>query len=73
MKSEPDPEPKAPPVSESGRPMPAPPDKPAKAPDPDAHAVQGGKASDPKPLSKDEQMALYEEDLKENDWGHQPC
>jgi hypothetical protein len=24
-------------------------------------------------LSADEQMALYEQDLKENDWGHQPC
>jgi GNAT superfamily N-acetyltransferase len=24
-------------------------------------------------LTADEQMALYEKDLKENDWGHQPC
>ena len=24
-------------------------------------------------LTPEEQMALYEEDLKENDWGHQPC
>ena len=24
-------------------------------------------------LSAEEQMALYEKDLKENDWGHQPC
>lgn len=24
-------------------------------------------------LTPDEQMALYEKDLKENDWGHQPC
>ena len=23
--------------------------------------------------SADEQMALYEKELKENDWGHQPC
>ena len=30
-------------------------------------------ATPPKPLSADEQMALYEKDLKENDWGHQPC
>ena len=33
-------------------------------------------ASDPvsaKKLSAEEQMALYEKDLKENDWGHQPC
>ena len=26
-----------------------------------------------KKLSPEEQMALYEEDLKESDWGHQPC
>jgi hypothetical protein len=26
-----------------------------------------------KPLTAEEQMALYEDDLKENDWGHQPC
>jgi hypothetical protein len=24
-------------------------------------------------LTAEEQMALYEEDLKESDWGHQPC
>lgn len=24
-------------------------------------------------LSPEEQMALYEESLKESDWGHQPC
>lgn len=26
-----------------------------------------------KQLSKEEQMAAFEEDLKYNDWGHQPC
>ena len=25
------------------------------------------------PLTPEEQMALYEKDLQENDWGHQPC
>lgn len=24
-------------------------------------------------LSPEEQMALYEKELKETDWGHQPC
>jgi hypothetical protein len=24
-------------------------------------------------LSPEEQMAAFEEDLKESDWGHQPC
>ena len=26
-----------------------------------------------KVLSAEEQMEQFEEDLKENDWGHQPC
>jgi len=26
-----------------------------------------------KEATAEEQMAAYEEDLKENDWGHQPC
>jgi hypothetical protein len=26
-----------------------------------------------KKLTAEEQMALYEKDLKDNDWGHQPC
>lgn len=29
--------------------------------------------SDPNQLTPEEQMALFEKDLKENDWGHQPC
>lgn len=28
---------------------------------------------DPPKLTPEEQMALFEKDLKENDWGHQPC
>jgi hypothetical protein len=28
---------------------------------------------DPSKLTPEEQMALYEDDLKESDWGHQPC
>lgn len=30
-----------------------------------------GEAS--KELTAEEQMALYEKSLKEDDWGHQPC
>jgi hypothetical protein len=30
-------------------------------------------ATAPSQLNADEQMALYEEQLKEDDWGHQPC
>ena len=33
-------------------------------------------AHDAKPSNKltpEQQMELYEKDLKENDWGHQPC
>jgi hypothetical protein len=36
--------------------------------------VEGaGEAEVPKKLTAEEQMALYEEKLKEEDWGHQPC
>ena len=28
---------------------------------------------DVKPLSKEEQMAKFEEAMKNEDWGHQPC
>jgi hypothetical protein len=27
----------------------------------------------PKQLTPEEQMALFEQELKETDWGHQPC
>ncbi|MCX6953725.1 MAG: hypothetical protein NTV51_16360 [Verrucomicrobia bacterium] len=27
----------------------------------------------PNRLTPEEQMALFEKELKENDWGHQPC
>jgi|GEM_PF-4474520 len=30
-------------------------------------------AEDADRLSPEEQMALYEDSLKESDWGHQPC
>ncbi len=30
-------------------------------------------AAVPPPLTPEEQMAAFEKDLKENDWGHQPC
>jgi hypothetical protein len=29
--------------------------------------------ADPNSLSPDEQMARFEQELKETDWGHQPC
>ena len=35
-------------------------------------AADGGPAV-PKKLTAEEQMALYEKSLKEEDWGHQPC
>ena len=46
---------------------------PASRPE-DASAAQT-KTDLPKnaPLSPEEQMAQYEEALKESDWGHQPC
>jgi hypothetical protein len=38
--------------------------------------AESSASSEAKPigeLSPEEQMALYEKELKENDWGHQPC
>jgi len=35
-------------------------------------AAQGDAAAQPQ-LSKEEQWALFEKELKESDWGHQPC
>ena len=34
---------------------------------------EGPVAPETKKLTPEEQMALYEEHLKETDWGHQPC
>lgn len=45
-------------------------------PNPETPAVIDPKAPQTAPaqaLAKEEQLALYEEDLKEHDWGHQPC
>ena len=40
----------------------------AKLPKAEPETADSGKT-----LSAEEQMERYEEDLKENDWGHQPC
>lgn len=32
-----------------------------------------GELAKSKPLTPEEQMARFEEELKESDWGHQPC
>ena len=37
-----------------------------------AKGVDAEKPVNPDVLSEEEQMALYEKDLKETDWGHQP-
>lgn len=54
--------------------------EPAKVPEPVITAVAGtGMATGVRvgvpveKLSAEEQMALFEEKLKEEDWGHQPC
>jgi len=35
--------------------------------------IPAGKTGPVDALTEEEQMALYEEALKEDDWGHQPC
>jgi hypothetical protein len=39
-------------------------------------STENSATSEAKPINEltpEEQMALYEKELKENDWGHQPC
>ena len=46
-------------------------ERPKKSPSPnDAHK---GEKIDPNDLSPEEQLRRYEEQLKNDDWGHQPC
>ncbi len=46
----------------------------ASSPPPPAVPPVGADAPvDPSKLTPEEQMALYEKNLKETDWGHQPC
>lgn len=54
---------------------PAVPPAPFALPPPPAKAQEGGEAAPqpPVPLTPEEQMALFEKELKETDWGHQPC
>ena len=39
----------------------------------DSAANSNSSGEPPPKLTAEEQMALYEDYLKENDWGHQPC
>jgi hypothetical protein len=38
-----------------------------------ANAANAGAPVTANKLTPEEQMALFEKELKENDWGHQPC
>ncbi len=39
----------------------------------DAHSPAPSESPAPEQLTKEEQWALFEKELKESDWGHQPC
>jgi len=43
------------------------------APADDANTAKPNETAAPEQLSKEEQWALFEKELKESDWGHQPC
>jgi len=54
------------------------PEQPTKADHPAKQAGErapatGDKGAASRKLTPEEQMALFEKELKENDWGHQPC
>jgi len=55
--------------SEHHAPEPTRGDEAVRASDESAAAANSEKPA----LTPEEQMALYEESLKETDWGHQPC
>ena len=48
-------------------------DEPAKPASPDPTVPAADEPPANRPLTPEEQMAAYEKDLRENDWGHQPC
>jgi hypothetical protein len=39
----------------------------------DANSSAPNESPAPEQLTKEEQWALFEKELKESDWGHQPC
>jgi len=53
--------------------MPEQPVKPEAKQEIEAGGVTAEKGTPAKELSAEEQMALFEKELKEEDWGHQPC
>ncbi len=57
----------APDDANAPKPVPPPAEPPAVRIQPQAPSPPGKK------LTPEEQMALYEDSLKETDWGHQPC
>lgn len=63
LMSAPNPEPALPPPTSPAAPHPIPKLVPPVAPPPVGEAA----------LSAEEQMERFAQDLKENDWGHQPC
>lgn len=64
-------------MTEEPRDLPgAPTGQPHSSTTPDAPLPGNSALAESKPanqLTPDEQMALFEKELKETDWGHQPC
>ena len=47
--------------------------EPAEQPKADGPNTAGEGSNEVKELTPEEQMAAYEEEMKNEDWGHQPC
>jgi hypothetical protein len=45
----------------------------ANVPPANSDEAAAGDSPAPSQLTKEEQWALFEKELKESDWGHQPC
>ena len=52
---------------------PAPEPEPKSAPATIPESAANAESPPPNKLTPEEQWALFEDDLKENDWGHRPC
>ena len=46
---------------------------PEKAQPAEAEAAEAAEAKPVEEMSEEEQLAAYEEEMKNSDWGHQPC
>jgi len=60
-------------INQNANGMPGPEDKKDRPETGQSDPASAGASPEAKKLTPEEQMAAFEEELKETDWGHQPC